>query len=912
MRSVVLKDDICAFLAKETHTFCFEHLGDFHTAQSISQHFDVKRNTVSHYLNQLVEDNQLIKINTRPVYFLHRAVFEERFFSVDESVFPSAQALEDYPNRQKDIFAGLIGEKNSLKAVIEKLNTAICYPPEGLPVMLHGPTGSGKSMLVKLAWEQAVNRQVLLPDAPFITFNCAQYSHNPELLSSYLFGYVKGAFTGADKNTDGVLLQAHGGILFLDEVHRLHAESQEKLFTFMDTGRFHRMGDSERELRAQVRLFFATTVAPNTHFLDTFIRRIPLSIEIPSLEERGNAEKSQFIYSFFIQESQRLQRDITLSPQVVETLQKQVYAGNIGELKNTITCISAGQYAKSAPGQSIVLRLKDLPETFSFKELSSEQSLLGKFMTITPTTVLQDLIQSPLPLSSFIDDFWDKLLAIFQQQDAGAFLPAACHEVEQLFDKIIFSETAKNDHHLVYFTLNTLQDVARQTGGRNPISFNGNHLYGLAWYLFSQSQCAKVSNTRQNKVLENLNQYLIQYLADENLIARKLSILIEHRLDMTMNRDDEIFITLFLKSMNMVMGPPRTKAVILAHGYATASSIANVVNRMLGTTIFASFDMPIDTTIRDIVNNIQQYIHDNDMSRGLVILVDMGSLTEIYSKFSKSIHFPVAIINNVSTAVALHVGELLINNASLESIVEEVKTHQKNDGRIIYSEQLKRPVIITSCYTGIGTAHHLQMLLEDSIPKEVGVDVIAYDHQLLQSSSSQQSLLQFYDIIAVVGTADPCIPFIPYISLEDLISGRGDIRLDTVFQGIVDAAMIQTINDKLVHNFSLKRVIAQLTILDTGKILEHLDTCISTLEIMLKKRLDNQKKINLYVHVSCMLERLIRQAPVDDIPEQESLKQCQKELLCMIHNAFSVIEDIYSVTIPMSEICYIYDIVVAD
>lgn len=326
---------------------------------------------------------------------------------------------------------------------------------------------------------------------------------------------------------------------------------------------------------------------------------------------------------------------------------------------------------------------------------------------------------------------------------------------------------------------------------------------------------------------------------------------------------------------------------------------------MLGTTIYASFDMLIDTSIKNIVNNIQQYINDNDMSRGLVILVNMSALTEIYSEFSKSIHFPVAIINNVSTAVALHIRELLMNNTSLESSVEQVEIHQKNDSKIIYSGQLKHPVIITCCYTSIGTTYHLQTLLEDSIPKEAGVDVIACDHQLLQSESSQQSLLQCYDIIAVVGTTKPGIPFIPYISLDDLISGQGDIRLDTVFQGIADGTMIQTINNKLVHNFSLEFVIVQLTILDTRKILEHLDTCIGTLEMLLTKRLENQKKINLYVHMSCMLERLIRQVPVENYPSLEKLQQCQKELLCMIQNTCSVIEDIYSVTIPLSEIGYI-------
>lgn len=121
--------------------------------------------------------------------------------------------------------------------------------------------------------------------------------------------------------------------------------------------------------------------------------------------------------------------------------------------------------------------------------------------------------------------------------------------------------------------------------------------------------------------------------------------------------------------------------------------------------------------------------------------------------------------------------------------------------------------------------------------------------------------------------------------------------------------MIQTINDRLVHNFSLKRVIAQLTILDTGKILEHLDICISTLERLLKKRLANETKINLYVHASCMLERLIRQIPLENYPAQQTLSQSDKETLCMIQDAFSVIEDTYSVTIPFSEIGYIYDII---
>ncbi len=67
-------------------------------------------------------------------------------------------------------------------------------------------------------------------------FNCAEYANNPELLTSKLFGHAKGAFTGADRAVSGLIETSNGGVLFIDEVHRLPPEGQEKLFHFMDNG----------------------------------------------------------------------------------------------------------------------------------------------------------------------------------------------------------------------------------------------------------------------------------------------------------------------------------------------------------------------------------------------------------------------------------------------------------------------------------------------------------------------------------------------------------------------------------------------------------------------------------------------------------------------------------------------------
>lgn len=111
---------------------------------------------------------------------------------------------------------------------------------------------------------------MLTSDAPFITVNCAQYADNPELLTSHLFGHVTGAFTGADTNKMGAFEAAANGFLFLDEVHRLSAEGQEKLFTFLDQGIIYRMGESNNPISVNCRLAFATTEEVGSTFLTTF------------------------------------------------------------------------------------------------------------------------------------------------------------------------------------------------------------------------------------------------------------------------------------------------------------------------------------------------------------------------------------------------------------------------------------------------------------------------------------------------------------------------------------------------------------------------------------------------------------------------------------------------------------------
>lgn len=246
------KTELLAFLQNQTDFFDPDNLSEVFTASWLARRFAMQRNTASHYLNQLVAQDVLVKINTRPVYFLHKKAFCQQFYPLSRSEYASMAELlaeSDRQPEQADHFSLLTGHDGSLRKPIEQMKTALFYPNGGLPLLITGDSGTGKSYMAELMHEFAIAQGLLAPDAPFVSFNCAQYASNPELLAANLFGYVKGAFTGAQSDKAGAFEAANGGMLFLDEVHRLDAQGQEKLFTWLDRKEIYRVGRPHKACR---------------------------------------------------------------------------------------------------------------------------------------------------------------------------------------------------------------------------------------------------------------------------------------------------------------------------------------------------------------------------------------------------------------------------------------------------------------------------------------------------------------------------------------------------------------------------------------------------------------------------------------------------------------------------------------
>lgn len=395
-------EKIYEYIIERTEKFDMESLKNKSgfSAAEISENLNMLRNNVSMELNQLLRSDKIIKIKSRPVLYIDKKCVERILNIKLEAKSIEIKGIEDIlitsneANSENSPFDKLIGAKTSLKNQIEQAKAAILYPPNGLNTLIVGQTGVGKTLFANMMYNHAKYVKKLGENSPFIVFNCADYYNNPQLLISHLFGHIKGAYTGADTDKAGIIEKANGGILFLDEIHRLPPEGQEMLFYFMDTGKFNRLGETERNRNSCILIVGATTEDPNSSLLKTFVRRIPIIISIPSFEERTAKDKIDLIKFLFSNEAHRVNKAIKIEDEVVKALIGSTSYGNIGQVKSNIQLICAKGFLNSMTNKEYIeIQFKSLPAdiksglvylTGKRKEMEEISSYLNSQLTVTP------------------------------------------------------------------------------------------------------------------------------------------------------------------------------------------------------------------------------------------------------------------------------------------------------------------------------------------------------------------------------------------------------------------------------------------------------------------------------------------------------------------------------------------------
>ncbi|NBK97557.1 MAG: PRD domain-containing protein [Erysipelotrichia bacterium] len=889
---------------------CKQKQYDKNSAVAMSEQLHLSRNEVATLLKDLWNQHLLIKVESKPIVYLDKAYMESILDKTfDETKYESLADVFEQKSEVHD-FEKLVGYDESLHELVKQCKATISYPPKGLPMMLYGPTGTGKSYIAKLTYEYAKNQGLLKKEGKFIAVNCSEYANNPELLTANLFGHVKGAFTGADKDNPGLIALADGGVLFLDEVHNLKAECQEKLFLFMDQAIFHRVGDNEKWYESNVRIIFATTENPEVVLLKTLQRRIPMTIHVPSLEERGLQERVQLLYTMFKEEEKRLNKKIKISAKVYNMLLSYHFVGNIGGLKSCVQSCCVNALFNTNEQDEMLIHLNSMPKAM-LEEYSSKKQAHVAHNEYLDVADLQGFIHK----EKEIIQLNEALLKIYQDyRDNKINKEATLHQqkqsIREYFDHVLFKKDEIKDQS---FYQNGVQYIFDLIASRYGLKVQNNDLLAISAYLSDYSKNYHSFRNYVSKHKEDCFAYL-QFMKEEYYreysVVSEISKYLASYLDMDILAMVDIFLLIFIKSVDKDETKRKRIAIILAHGFSTASSIADATNKFLGKYIFDAIDMPLNVDTNTIIQKLNIFLSRIGKVEEILLLVDMGSLEEIYKGLEVK-NANVGIINNISTKAALGIGNGILQNKAMEDIFQEVIEYSGTSYHI-EKHRLKEEIILCSCASGIGTAEKLRKIIQDSLPVNIGISVKTYNYNELIEKGCSDAFFDDYHVLCVIGTLNPNIDELNFIGIEDLIINDCLDDMDTYLKANMNEEQLAYFKKNILKNFSLSNIMNNLTILNPNKLLEHVADAIDRLQTILNLKLSNNTCFGLYVHISCLIERLVMQKGIAVYHNLDDFQKENQVFIEQVKTTFKEVEEFYGVEISIAEIGYIYDYIVND
>lgn len=826
----------------------------------------IDRANTSRELNRLVKEGKVLKIKGKPVLYLDRIYLQEKWGISFANPVVESQEKFTLMLKEKGILRGikkettkdkankfnlnfellensldnLIGAQDSLKDQITKAKAAILYPPDGLHTLIVGPTGVGKTTFAEAMYKYAVQIGVLPEESPFIIFNCADYAENPQLLLSQLFGYVKGAFTGADREKRGLVDEANGGILFLDEVHRLPPEGQEMLFTLMDKGIYRRMGESENTRKAKVRIIAATTEEPQSVLLQTFLRRVPVIIQLPSLQMRTLKERLMLIYQFFWEESRRINVPIKVSKEVIKALLLYDCPGNIGQLKNDIRLICARAFLEymMSPNGVVEVKLSILSRhiqegLFKIRDDKRNEEIIREVNNYKDIVFEGDNTELMNELNNKFfgsvgnykakDDFYEIIVNNWRKYNEEGLSSEEIrrkieNQIKEYFDKYLLSGESEPNIinrdvvlkfvspdilEAVEYALNNVKDKFKGLIDRRIIYTITLH---VATFLERLKKGIVISHPDRENIAKN---YQFEYTAAEEIKAK-----LEEKLYVKIPEDETAFLAMFLHALRIGRKDESIGVLVIMHGDHAASTMANVANALLGVDHAKALDMPLNEKVEVTLNKAIEIVKQIDKGKGVLILVDMGSLTTFSEIISERTGIMTRTIEMVSTPIVIEATrKALIPDMTLDELAKEIMSL----GFTVNNNIVKNEVI-----------EYTQIEFENNMPflKKNLINILDKTLTFLNPSKA-------YNILENV--------------LKNILS---DINAD----------------------------------------------------------LDEEILIKFLFHCSCMIERIIRgeSLPYNNL---DFIKNNQSVKFELIKRHFEIVEEVFGISIPDTEIAYIVEMI---
>ncbi|HEY5524508.1 MAG TPA: PRD domain-containing protein, partial [Clostridium sp.] len=365
-------------------------------------------------------------------------------------------------------------------------------------------------------------------------------------------------------------------------------------------------------------------------------------------------------------------------------------------------------------------------------------------------------------------------------------------------------------------------------------------------------------------------------------------------------------LTLLISAINEEIGAEHVAILVAMHGVNIASGMVNVTKKLLGEGIVDAIDMPLEVSPKKILDEMIIKVKEIDRGKGVLLLVDMGSLASFAPVIIEKTGINIKCIDMVSTPLVLEaVRKTSRLDMDLNTIYETLKDF-RGYARLEASVDIisnKPRTIITICSTGEGTAKKLKEIVNNIIVSLTDEQIEIIPIGIKDVTNRVKLIQQEKNIIATVGIVNPNIEA-PFISLVALIDGDGECILASIVKN--NGFEIKESNTKVVVEDLCTDTLKQfLTYLNPFKIVGILIKFIEIVQKELNITFDNAMCIKLIIHIGCAVERMLIN---NGLIYEENIEILDKDKIRALKVGNDFIKRSINIELTEDEIYFIVDI----
>ena len=843
-----------------------------YTAQEIGDIFDISRANVSTALNDLCKEGELQKTSGRPVrYFINKQ--EEH---------------------EEDCFKDFIGANGSLKNAIKLAKACIMYPDNDLRALISGERGTEGVYFAKKMYEFAISKKLIEKETPFIEINLSNYETSESVYNAFIDIKEKYSKT----------LRKFGVFIVIDHYETINDEKNKGLL---------RASELDKKDAKAITIFSQELSSNNKDMRKDFA----FHINLPSLEERGFEERLEYIELFFKNESEKVHKEIVINSELLRCFLLYKCEGNIQQLKDDIRIGCANAFVRNVGKDSDTLTVylsdcnpnvrkgflqyknykdvieKLIPENYTYSfagEYGSKKQETSRIKKQSVYDVIDEKIKE-LKSRNIPDEDIMTIVSADIESDISKHMSSTDIEYDRIaLEKII-------DSKIIEIVDDSIKEASSLFSRIYPASIFQALCFQIQGLIKHENIKKRISNEKITEVVEKH--------PEEYAFAARLTTKLNKTFNIPINIDDTVLLTIYyIDNQTQIRNYSKPSVLLIMHG-KVASAIEETLQGLYKTDNIYSYDLLLDQSMDEAYEKIKSLclkIGDN----GILVLYDMGSLKKIMEMISIETGIQIRLVELPMTLLALDAIIKLDGEESLDDVHKSILNNGFGSFAKLKDEyerldNTNKKVIVTLCASGSGSAIQMKQYIEKHMNlNNIQVVALAASDKkvMLDNINNYRKNLE---ILCVVGTYDPGLYDIPFISVGKLFNTPVD-KLDLLLtvEPIHDEELIDY---KALYEYLDK----QLEYVNIYKIK---NTIHKTIKKMMKKTriLGADEEMGLFLHLACLINRIKSGSELPINIHRDALLSKNKRTYNDIKDIIVDLEEDAEVTIGDDELATIIEI----